>query len=154
MLRNKNIPRPQSRFKDMVDNSNSPFIPLIRHKPNALKPLPEGGGGGGWCSTVVCDLVSSFSTAATTSSLNTASSHREHQTMVQLIGTICPSIPVRAGSLGAYNWPAETNRTTGVSPSPFPHLPLSLLSLLSLFSLHFPLQFHIFWLLLLPLESW
>ena len=94
MLRNKNIPRPQSRFKDMVDNSNSPFIPLISHKPNALKPLPEGGGEGGWCRTVVCDLVSSFSTAAATSSLNAASSHREHQTMVQLIGTISPSIPV------------------------------------------------------------
>jgi exosome complex exonuclease RRP6 len=34
------IPRPQSRFKDMVDNSLSPFVPHIRHKPNAIKPLP------------------------------------------------------------------------------------------------------------------
>ena len=155
MLRNKNIPRPQSRFKDMVDNSNSPFIPLIRHKPNALKPLPEGGGEGGWCRTVVCDLVSSFSTAAATSSLNAASSHREHQTMVQFIGTVCPSIPVWAGSLGAYNWPTETNRTTGVSPS---SLSLSIPSSLSLFSsLSIFLStsyFLLFLLLLLPLESW
>ena len=150
MLRNKNITRPQSRFKDMVDKSNSPFIPLIIYKPNALKPLPEGGGEGEWCRTVVCDLVSSFSTAAATSSLNAASSHREHQTMVQLIGTICPSIPVRARSLGAYNRPTETNRTTGVSPSPSP-FPLPLLSLSSLSSFSSPTSF--FLLLLLPLES-
>jgi len=38
----KNVQRPQLRFQDHIDNSNTPFIPLIRHKPHALKPLPEG----------------------------------------------------------------------------------------------------------------
>lgn len=31
--------RPQVFFKDKVDNSNSPWIPRIKEKPNALKPL-------------------------------------------------------------------------------------------------------------------
>lgn len=35
----KNIQRPQLRFKDKIDNSNTPFIPIIRRKPNALRPL-------------------------------------------------------------------------------------------------------------------
>ena len=43
------------------------------------------------------------------------------------------AIPVWARLLGAYNWPAETNKTTGVS--------LSLLPLSIPFSLHFPLNF-------------
>jgi len=38
----KNVQRPQLRFQDHIDNSNTPFIPLIRRKPHALKPLPEG----------------------------------------------------------------------------------------------------------------
>lgn len=33
--------RPQSRFLTKVDNSNKPFVPLIRSKPNALTPLPD-----------------------------------------------------------------------------------------------------------------
>ena len=37
----RNIQRPQLKFRDQVDNSNNPFIPLIRCKPNAKKPLPE-----------------------------------------------------------------------------------------------------------------
>ena len=37
----RNIQRPQLRFRDQVDNSNNAFIPLIRFKPNAKKPLPE-----------------------------------------------------------------------------------------------------------------
>ena len=30
----------QLSFKDKIDNSNLPFIPKLRHKPNALRPLP------------------------------------------------------------------------------------------------------------------
>ncbi|XP_041062323.1 exosome component 10 [Carcharodon carcharias] len=37
----KNIPRPQMKFKEKVDNSNTPFVPKLFTKPNALKPLPE-----------------------------------------------------------------------------------------------------------------
>ncbi|XP_072442824.1 exosome complex component 10 [Chiloscyllium punctatum] len=36
----KNIPRPQVKFKEKVDNSNTPFVPKLFIKPNALKPLP------------------------------------------------------------------------------------------------------------------
>jgi len=35
----KNIQRPQLKFKDKIDNSNTPFIPIITRKPNALRPL-------------------------------------------------------------------------------------------------------------------
>jgi exosome complex exonuclease RRP6 len=31
--------KPQSYFRDKVDNTNLPFIPKIRVKPNAIKPL-------------------------------------------------------------------------------------------------------------------
>lgn len=34
------MPKPQLSFKDKLDNSNLPFIPKIRHKHNALRPLP------------------------------------------------------------------------------------------------------------------
>ncbi|XP_063064983.1 exosome component 10 [Engraulis encrasicolus] len=40
MLHSKNVQRPQLRFKDKVDNSNTPFIPKIFVKPNATVPLP------------------------------------------------------------------------------------------------------------------
>ena len=39
----RNVPRPQVKFRDQVDNSNSPFVPRIHSKPNALQPLPDGG---------------------------------------------------------------------------------------------------------------
>uniref|UniRef100_A0A8B9KQN8 Exosome complex component 10 n=1 Tax=Astyanax mexicanus TaxID=7994 RepID=A0A8B9KQN8_ASTMX len=39
LLHAKNIQRPQLKFKDKVDNSNTPFIPKISVKPNAVKPL-------------------------------------------------------------------------------------------------------------------
>ncbi|RMX38072.1 hypothetical protein pdam_00003117 [Pocillopora damicornis] len=35
----KHIQRPQLKFKDKIDNSNTPFIPIIKRKPNALRPL-------------------------------------------------------------------------------------------------------------------
>ncbi|XP_022778236.1 exosome component 10-like [Stylophora pistillata] len=35
----KNIQRPQLKFKDKIDNSNTPFIPIIKRKPNALRPF-------------------------------------------------------------------------------------------------------------------
>ncbi|XP_056129883.1 exosome component 10 isoform X2 [Lampris incognitus] len=41
LLQAKNIVRPQLRFKEKVDNSNTPFIPKIFIKPNAIKPLPS-----------------------------------------------------------------------------------------------------------------
>jgi exosome complex exonuclease RRP6 len=31
--------KPQLYFRDNVDNTNLPFIPKIRVKPNAIKPL-------------------------------------------------------------------------------------------------------------------
>lgn len=36
-----NIVRPQTKFKDKIDNSNVPFVPRISEKPNAIKPLPK-----------------------------------------------------------------------------------------------------------------
>ncbi|KAF7695067.1 exosome component 10 [Silurus meridionalis] len=39
LLHAKNIQRPQLKFKEKVDNSNTPFISKIFVKPNALKPL-------------------------------------------------------------------------------------------------------------------
>ncbi|XP_034029131.1 exosome component 10 [Thalassophryne amazonica] len=39
LLHAKNIPRPQLKFKEKIDNSNTPFIPKIFIKPNAVKPL-------------------------------------------------------------------------------------------------------------------
>lgn len=41
LLQAKNVARPQLKFKEKVDNSNTPFIPKIFIKPNALKPLPS-----------------------------------------------------------------------------------------------------------------
>ncbi|KAG7521384.1 exosome component 10 [Solea senegalensis] len=41
LLHAKNIARPQFKFKEKVDNSNTPFIPKIFIKPNAVKPLPS-----------------------------------------------------------------------------------------------------------------
>lgn len=38
----KHIQRPQLKFKDKIDNSNTPFIPIIKRKPNALRPLEVG----------------------------------------------------------------------------------------------------------------
>lgn len=38
----RNVPRPQVKFQDHVDNSNSLFVPRLRNKPNAREPLPEG----------------------------------------------------------------------------------------------------------------
>ncbi|RUS73284.1 hypothetical protein EGW08_018957, partial [Elysia chlorotica] len=37
----RNIQRPQLRFKDKIDNSNLPFKPTLREKPNPVKPLEE-----------------------------------------------------------------------------------------------------------------
>ncbi|KAL5264843.1 hypothetical protein ACHWQZ_G005798 [Mnemiopsis leidyi] len=41
LLHSKNILRPQLRWKVKPDNTSSPFVPLIRVKPNAKVPLPE-----------------------------------------------------------------------------------------------------------------
>ncbi|KAG9332788.1 hypothetical protein JZ751_014887 [Albula glossodonta] len=41
LLHAKNIQRPQLKFKEKVDNSNTPFVPKIFIKPNAIKPLPS-----------------------------------------------------------------------------------------------------------------
>uniref|UniRef100_A0A7N8XPZ3 Exosome complex component 10 n=1 Tax=Mastacembelus armatus TaxID=205130 RepID=A0A7N8XPZ3_9TELE len=40
LLHAKNVARPQLKFKEKVDNSNTPFVPKIFIKPNAVKPLP------------------------------------------------------------------------------------------------------------------
>lgn len=39
LLTAKNIVRPQSFFKDKIDNRNTPWVPRIKEKPNSLKPL-------------------------------------------------------------------------------------------------------------------
>ncbi|KAK0166990.1 hypothetical protein PV327_004445 [Microctonus hyperodae] len=39
LLTAKNIQRPQLSFKDKIDNSPKPWMPRIKDKPNALKPL-------------------------------------------------------------------------------------------------------------------
>lgn len=53
LLHAKNIVRPQLSFREKVDNSNTPFVPKLFVKPNALKPLPEGEGvrwvRAAWC---------------------------------------------------------------------------------------------------------
>ncbi|NXT80877.1 EXOSX protein, partial [Zapornia atra] len=41
LLHAKNISRPQLKFHEKIDNSNTPFVPKLFIKPNALKPLPE-----------------------------------------------------------------------------------------------------------------
>lgn len=41
LLQAKNVARPQLKFKEKVDNSNTPFVPKIFIKPNAKKPLPS-----------------------------------------------------------------------------------------------------------------
>uniref|UniRef100_A0A4W4GXX4 Exosome complex component 10 n=1 Tax=Electrophorus electricus TaxID=8005 RepID=A0A4W4GXX4_ELEEL len=41
LLQAKNIQRPQLKFKEKVDNSNTPFVSKIFIKPNATKPLPS-----------------------------------------------------------------------------------------------------------------
>ncbi|XP_013876478.1 exosome complex component 10 [Austrofundulus limnaeus] len=41
LLHAKNVTRPQLKFKEKIDNSNTPFIPKIFIKPNSLKPLPS-----------------------------------------------------------------------------------------------------------------
>ncbi|XP_054994844.1 exosome component 10 isoform X1 [Sorex araneus] len=41
LLHAKNIVRPQLKFREKVDNSNTPFVPKIFVKPNAQKPLPQ-----------------------------------------------------------------------------------------------------------------
>nr|XP_033777865.1 exosome component 10 isoform X2 [Geotrypetes seraphini] len=40
LLHAKNIVRPQLKFREKIDNSNTPFIPKLFIKPNAQKPLP------------------------------------------------------------------------------------------------------------------
>lgn len=35
----KNVARPQIGFKDLVDNTDKPFVPRIKDKPNSKKPL-------------------------------------------------------------------------------------------------------------------
>ena len=42
IIHSRNVPRPQVRFQDQIDNSNSPFIPRLKEKPNAKVPLPDG----------------------------------------------------------------------------------------------------------------
>ncbi|KAL7976190.1 hypothetical protein Chor_008287 [Crotalus horridus] len=41
LLHAKNIARPQFKFHEKVDNSNTPFVPKLFIKPNALRPLPQ-----------------------------------------------------------------------------------------------------------------
>ena len=53
----RNVQRPQLKFKDQVDNSNNPFIPLIRCKPNAKKALPESKSLSVWCHHVTFHMT-------------------------------------------------------------------------------------------------
>ncbi|KAH6931823.1 hypothetical protein HPB50_000888 [Hyalomma asiaticum] len=39
LLAAKNVTRPQLNFREKVNNSNTPFVPILRDKPHSLKPL-------------------------------------------------------------------------------------------------------------------
>ena len=39
IVQSKNVLRPQLKFRQKPDNSNTPFVPIIKVKPNAKKPL-------------------------------------------------------------------------------------------------------------------
>lgn len=39
LLAAKNVIRPQLSFREKVDNSNTPFVPVLKDKPHSLKPL-------------------------------------------------------------------------------------------------------------------
>ena len=39
LLMSKVVSRPQFSFKDKIDNSSAPFMPIIKDKPNSIKPL-------------------------------------------------------------------------------------------------------------------
>ena len=39
LLSAKTIHRPQSHFKDKIDNRSLPFVPIIKDKPNSIRPL-------------------------------------------------------------------------------------------------------------------
>ncbi|XP_070207378.1 exosome complex component 10-like isoform X2 [Littorina saxatilis] len=41
LLTARNIQRPQLSFKDKIDNSNKPFVPIITSKPHAVQPLQD-----------------------------------------------------------------------------------------------------------------
>ncbi|CAH1775667.1 unnamed protein product [Owenia fusiformis] len=41
LLTARNIPRPQLKFKDKIDNSSAPFVPKLPYKPNAQKSLAD-----------------------------------------------------------------------------------------------------------------
>ncbi|PVD36992.1 hypothetical protein C0Q70_03985 [Pomacea canaliculata] len=41
LLASRATQRPQLGFQDKIDNSNRPFMPILRHKPNAFKSLEE-----------------------------------------------------------------------------------------------------------------
>jgi len=41
LIHSTSIARPQSQFKDKIDNSTAPFIPKISYKPHAIKALPK-----------------------------------------------------------------------------------------------------------------
>ena len=45
LLTAKNIQRPQLKWLDKIDNSNRPFIPYIKYKTHAVKPLDQGKFG-------------------------------------------------------------------------------------------------------------
>lgn len=49
LLAAKNVIRPQLSFREKVDNSNTPFVPVLKDKPHSLKPLallPERAADG------------------------------------------------------------------------------------------------------------
>ena len=52
-----NIPKPQTEFKDLIDNSNKPFVPLLTTKPNALRPLSASELSGTQFPLLNCALV-------------------------------------------------------------------------------------------------
>ena len=37
----KAIHKPQLKFKDLIDNSSRPFLPILKAKPNAIRPLSD-----------------------------------------------------------------------------------------------------------------
>jgi len=57
LLMAKNIQRPQLKWLDKIDNSNTPFVPYIKHKPHALKPLEEDYSRGERETDAISDFI-------------------------------------------------------------------------------------------------
>ncbi|CAN7986364.1 unnamed protein product [Ixodes hexagonus] len=56
----RNVVRPQLTFREKVDNSHSPFVPIIRYKPHSIRPLAvlleNDAGRESYCHPYECEI--------------------------------------------------------------------------------------------------